>query len=51
MLKLHCQKGIENWSVTLIDQAEDLDSLRKKELHSHPENCLSFSKKSPQKIV
>ena len=26
-------QGIENWSVTLIDQAEDLDSLRKKELY------------------
>ena len=27
-------QGIENWSVTLIDQVEDLDSLRKKELYS-----------------
>ena len=26
-------QGIENWSVTLIDQVEDLDSLRKKELY------------------
>ena len=26
-----CQ-GIENWSVTLTGQADDLDSLRKKEL-------------------
>ena len=26
-------EGIENWSVTLIDQVEDLDSLRKKELY------------------
>ena len=25
-------QGIENWSVTLIDQDDDLDSLRKKEL-------------------
>ena len=25
-------QGIENWSVTLVDQVEDLDSLRKKEL-------------------
>ena len=25
--------GIENWSASLIDQVEDLDSLRKKELH------------------
>ena len=28
-----CHHGIENWSVTLIDQVEDLDSLRKKELY------------------
>ena len=31
-----CSEGhqeIENWSVTLIDQVEDLDSLRKKELY------------------
>ena len=27
------QQGIDNWSVTLIDQVEDLDSLRKKELY------------------
>ena len=26
-------QGIENWSVTLIDQVEDLDPLRKKELY------------------
>ena len=26
-------EGIENWSITLIDQVEDLDSLRKKELY------------------
>ena len=26
-------QGIENWSVTLIDQVEDLNSLRKKELY------------------
>ena len=26
-------QGIENWSVTLINQVEDLDSLRKKELY------------------
>ena len=26
-------QGIENWSVTLIDQVEDLDLLRKKELY------------------
>ena len=26
-------QGIENWSVTVIDQVEDLDSLRKKELY------------------
>ena len=26
-------QGIENWSVTLIDQVEDLDSLRKKKLY------------------
>ena len=26
-------QGIENWSVTLMDQVEDLDSLRKKELY------------------
>ena len=26
-------QGIENWSVTLIDRVEDLDSLRKKELY------------------
>ena len=26
-------QGIENWSVTLIDQVEGLDSLRKKELY------------------
>ena len=26
-------QGIENWSVTLLDQVEDLDSLRKKELY------------------
>ena len=26
-------QGIESWSVTLIDQVEDLDLLRKKELH------------------
>ena len=26
-------QGIENWSFTLIDQVEDLDSLRKKELY------------------
>ena len=26
-------QGIDNWSVTLIDQVEDLDSLRKKELY------------------
>ena len=26
-------RGIENWSVTLIDQLEDLDSLRKTELY------------------
>ena len=26
-------QGIENWSVTLIDQVKDLDSLRKKELY------------------
>ena len=26
-------EGIENWSVTLIDQVKDLDSLRKKELY------------------
>ena len=29
----YCSEAIENWSVTLIDQVEDLDSLRKKELH------------------
>ena len=32
----YCSKshqGIENWSVTLIDQAYDLDSVRKKELY------------------
>ena len=32
----YCSEGhqaIENWSVTLIDQVEDLDSLRKKELY------------------
>ena len=27
------QQGIENWSVTLTDQVEDLDSLTKKELY------------------
>ena len=26
-------QGIESWSVTLIDQVEDLESLRKKELY------------------
>ena len=26
-------QGLENWSVTLIDHVEDLDSLRKKELY------------------
>ena len=26
-------QGIENWSVTLIDQVEDLDSLREKKLY------------------
>ena len=26
-------QGIENWSASLIDQVEDLYSLRKKELH------------------
>ena len=26
-------QGIENWSVTLIDQVEDLDSIRKRELY------------------
>ena len=34
--KLYCSEGhqgIENWSVTLIDQVDDLDSLRKKELY------------------
>ena len=30
---LEGHQGIENWSVTFIDQAEDLDSLRKKELY------------------
>ena len=25
--------GIENWSASLIDQVEDLESLRKKEQH------------------
>ena len=32
----YCSEGhhrIENWSASLIDQVEDLDSLRKKELH------------------
>ena len=32
----YCQEGhqgIENWSVTLIDQVEDLESIRKKELY------------------
>ena len=32
----YCSEGhqvIENWSVTPIDQVEDLDSLRKKELY------------------
>ena len=32
----YCQKsqqGIENWSVTLIDQVKDLDSLRNRELY------------------
>ena len=28
-----CLEGIENWSVTLIDQVEHLDSLRNKELY------------------
>ena len=34
--ELYCSEGhqgIENWSVTLIDHVEDLDSLRKKELY------------------
>ena len=34
--KYYCSEGhqgIENWSATLIDQVEDLDSLRKKELY------------------
>ena len=34
--KHYCSEGhqvIENWSVTLTDQVEDLDSLRKKELY------------------
>ena len=30
---LEGHQGIENWNVTLIDQVEDLDSLRKKELY------------------
>ena len=27
------QQGIENWSFTLVDQVEDLDSLRKNKLY------------------
>ena len=30
---LECHQGIENWSVTLVDQVQDLDSLREKDLY------------------